>query len=278
MKKNKGKISSILSAIFYAGIYFAMQIVISLKIYSIVIIKLLIENANQLAGDYTALYDVLFSQVMSYTIPVLIISAVMSIIVSAGIFSYRNPHMLESMKLKRFNWQYSIIAVLLVVPVIGLSNLIVDVVLYFFPGSIEAYESTIVTLMEGTSNFMLVLGIGIVAPVVEELIFRGFIFKRLNDSFPVWAAILIQALFFGVVHGNLIQISYAFVVGLILGIIVYKSKSLYPAIILHIINNTVSSFSDMYFNNVLYYILPLIAVASVIFIVVNKKQILFTKH
>ncbi|MBN2853768.1 MAG: CPBP family intramembrane metalloprotease [Clostridia bacterium] len=276
--KRKERFKSILSSLMYAGIYFAMQIVISLKIYSFIIIKAVFENGDMMSGDYTSIYNSLFSQVLTYTIPVLIVSAVISSIISFGLFSFKNPHMIDSLKMRSFNWKFSVIAVLLVVPVIGLSNFIVDIVLYFFPESIEAYESTITTLMEGTPVILLIIGIGIIAPIVEELIFRGFIFKRLKDSFPVWAAILIQALFFAVVHGNLVQMSYAFAVGLILGIIVYKSNSLYPAIILHIINNSVSTVSDMYFNNILYYILPLIAVAAVIFIAVNKKQFLFTKQ
>jgi len=265
------KIKSIGFALLFSGIYFIMQIIITFKVYSLVLISYFSNNANNIG--ITDLLDTtnIFNELFIYTIPVMIIAAIITLIISFGLFSYKNPNMKRDLKLDKVNIGFSIIAILLTIPVIGLSNIIVDIVVYIFPNSYATYADSIVMLMETTPTYLLIIGIGIMAPLVEELIFRGFVYAKLNKAFPIWATILIQAALFGLIHGNLIQISYAFFIGIILGILVYKSKSIYPAIILHIINNTISIFSDVYFDNVLYYILPIVAILIVTIIVFDKK-------
>ena len=84
-----------------------------------------------------------------------------------------------------------------------------------------------------------ILAIAIVAPLVEEFALRGIalsIFKKFGEGF----AILVSALLFGLMHGNLIQMPFAFVAGLGLGFVAVKSGSLWGAILLHAIVNSVS--------------------------------------
>ena len=64
------------------------------------------------------------------------------------------------------------------------------------------------------------------APVVEELLFRGAIQGHLLRKWkkPLWA-IVVSSLIFGIVHGNWVQAPFAFVVGLALGWIYYHSEN-----------------------------------------------------
>ena len=267
-----GKLKSIGFALLYTSIYFLMQIIVTAKVYSLVIVRTLVYDVQQFSAtnlfDYSAFYNKLFI----YTIPVMIIAAIITMIISFGLFSYKNNNMMVDLRLDKINVGFSVIAILMTIPVIGLSNFIVDIVVSISPSSYSTYFDTIVTLMETTPTYLLVIGVGIVAPITEELIFRGFVYSKLKYSFPIWAAILIQAFLFGIVHGNLIQFSYAFIIGIILGILVYKSKSIYPAIILHVINNTISIFTDLYMDNILYFILP-IATILIVFIILFDKRI-----
>ncbi len=266
-----GELKSIGFALLYTSIYFLMQIIVTTKVYSLVIVRTLVYDIQQFSAtnlfDYSAFYNKLFI----YTIPVMIIAAIVTLIISFGLFSYKNNNMMDNLRLDKFNVGFSIIAILLTIPVIGLSNFIVDIVVSISPNEYSKYFDTIVTLMETTPTYLLVIGVGIVAPITEELIFRGFVYSKLKDSFPIWAAIIIQAFLFGVVHGNLIQFSYAFFIGIILGILVFKSKSIYPAIILHIINNTISIFTDLYMDNILYFILPITTILIVLIILFDKR-------
>ncbi|MCQ2490607.1 MAG: CPBP family intramembrane metalloprotease [Ruminococcus sp.] len=79
-----------------------------------------------------------------------------------------------------------------------------------------------------------------IAPVTEELFFRGVLlrtFAKSNQRF----AVFISALFFGLVHGNLQQFILAFLLGIFLAHITLKHGSIIPSILVHICVNTAST-------------------------------------
>ena len=84
------------------------------------------------------------------------------------------------------------------------------------------------------------LGFAFIAPLVEEILFRGMITRELKGGFPLTAAIIIQGVLFGLFHLEPIQIIYAIPLGIYLGFIAYKSSSLWPAIAAHASMNFVS--------------------------------------
>jgi len=90
-----------------------------------------------------------------------------------------------------------------------------------------------------TDNISMFLYAAVLAPVSEELLFRGLIQRRLMP-YGKRFAIFCSALTFGLFHGNLIQTPYAFVVGLVLGYVAAE-YSVGWAIMLHMINNLVLS-------------------------------------
>ncbi len=87
------------------------------------------------------------------------------------------------------------------------------------------------------------VAVGILAPLAEEIVFRGAILRTLLDMMSKknhWVAIMISAAIFGVAHGNMAQFVNALLMGLILGWMYYRTKSLVPGILLHWVNNTVA--------------------------------------
>ncbi len=88
--------------------------------------------------------------------------------------------------------------------------------------------------------FMEIVSAVISAPILEELFFRGMIYKRLRDMINVKAAVVISALFFGAFHGNLVQFVYAFIIGLMLAYVYEKFKTIWAAVIFHIGANLIS--------------------------------------
>jgi membrane protease YdiL (CAAX protease family) len=79
----------------------------------------------------------------------------------------------------------------------------------------------------------------IMAPICEEFIFRGLVLhslRRYGNGF----AILVSALLFSMIHGNLQQIPLAFIVGLLLGAFVIRTGSIWVTVIMHAMINTVS--------------------------------------
>lgn len=87
------------------------------------------------------------------------------------------------------------------------------------------------------------VAVGILAPLAEEVVFRGAILRTLLGIMSKknhWVAILISAAIFGVVHANLAQFVNALLMGLLLGWMYYRTGSLVPGILLHWVNNTMA--------------------------------------
>lgn len=96
---------------------------------------------------------------------------------------------------------------------------------------------------EGLSrNVFGVLAICIAGPIMEEVLFRGAIMGHLLTIYKdPRKAIVISALVFGVIHGNPVQILFAFLIGLLFGVLYYRTKSLIPVIFAHVLNNSLST-------------------------------------
>lgn len=85
--------------------------------------------------------------------------------------------------------------------------------------------------------------IAVLAPVAEELVFRGAILRQLSETLRSrWTAIAISALLFALVHGNPAQMPHAFAMGLLLGWMYCRTKSIVPGVAFHWCNNTVAYF------------------------------------
>lgn len=115
----------------------------------------------------------------------------------------------------------------------------------------ESYNEIMSCVMIG-NPFIIFIVTGILAPVVEELIFRYCICNFYRNE---RVAIIVSALLFGVAHMNLIQSSYAIVLGLILAVIYVKTRNLTTCTIIHLIINTTS---------VLYEYFPVFPVALIV--------------
>ena len=88
----------------------------------------------------------------------------------------------------------------------------------------------------------------IIAPLVEELFFRGAlmkIFSKSNQRF----GIVMSAVFFGLAHGNIPQFVLAFLVGIFFGHIDMKHNSIIPSVIVHILINTLATVMTSFKDN-----------------------------
>lgn len=89
----------------------------------------------------------------------------------------------------------------------------------------------------------------VIAPVFEEIIFRGYILNNMRKYGNI-TAILVSSIFFSMFHSNLVQLVNPILMGIILSFIAIKSESILPSIMVHMFNNilamltTVISFAD----------------------------------
>lgn len=98
------------------------------------------------------------------------------------------------------------------------------------------YDDTISSLFDADAIVVAVYVI-ILAPIVEELMLRGILLTRLRHGISFTAANVIQAAVFGIYHWDIVQGIYAFVIGLILGYIYEKKRTLLAPIIVHVLIN-----------------------------------------
>jgi len=129
------------------------------------------------------------------------------------------------------------------------ANAFVLVGQFVAPAAIEAYKELMEAAGLGVDAFTILASI-ILAPIGEEILCRGLTYhyaKKVvagmsNRTVAFWIANSLQALMFGIMHFNLIQGLYAFVLGLGLGWLRERYNSLYPAMLAHFVVNFSSSF------------------------------------
>ena len=90
-----------------------------------------------------------------------------------------------------------------------------------------------------------ILTIAVIGPVLEELLFRGAITKALLQKYDPKKAILISAFFVGIFHINPAQVVPAFLLGILFAWVYYKTASLVPCILMHVLNNGFSVYINM---------------------------------
>ncbi len=98
--------------------------------------------------------------------------------------------------------------------------------------TVSEYSELMETLIGGNAVISIIVTV-ILAPVAEELLFRGVTLQKAKKIMPfLWANIL-QALMFGVYHGNWIQGIYAFFLGMLLGYVAEQFHSIWASVLLH---------------------------------------------
>lgn len=130
----------------------------------------------------------------------------------------------------------------------------IDNILRYFMPSPEFINSFMTDMTRaGLSSVFLLL---IVAPLTEEILFRGIILKGLASRYSPMKAIIISSLLFSVLHLNPYQLFPAFVIGLLLGFLYLKVKSVLLCVLAHSLSNLQVVVASMPSVNIPGYSLP----------------------
>ncbi|NWG06410.1 MAG: CPBP family intramembrane metalloprotease [Chloroflexi bacterium] len=93
------------------------------------------------------------------------------------------------------------------------------------------------------SPVWLVIALVVVAPLVEEIFFRGFLFQGFRKKYGWVNAMLLSSAIFGVAHLDPVSIIPTFVLGIVLSYVYHRSNSVWPGVILHFLINASSTCS-----------------------------------
>lgn len=118
---------------------------------------------------------------------------------------------------------------------VGLNNIIGMSPLMNSIGYKEASEA-----FYGGNFWLQIIGSALLTPLLEEVLYRGIIFQRIRWFFGKVPGLLCGSLIFALMHFNIVQFIYAFLLGLIFCIFVEKEDSVYPAILAHISANLIA--------------------------------------
>lgn len=149
---------------------------------------------------------------------------------------------------------------------------------------LSQFDMSVMTILEsvsGDSNtFSMFLYASVLAPIAEEVLFRGYVLRSLRP-FGKRFAIFGSALLFGLFHGNLLQTPYAFLVGLVLGYVTVE-YSIGWAILIHMFNNLVladlltrltASWSEMTYSLFNMLLFGGFLVVSLVLLIRNRQRI-----
>lgn len=117
------------------------------------------------------------------------------------------------------------------------------------------------TTKSSTPLFLLIISTGIIGPILEEILFRYIFYNRLKKKHTKKTAIIINSIIFGLIHLNLINIIYAFILGIVLNLVYEKYQNIMAPILIHIAGNIIVLFLCEYS--------PLILVFAIINLIIS---------
>ncbi len=153
--------------------------------------------------------------------------------------NFKKKSILDSFRIKPVSFNIIIYSIIFSAGVIILFDAVDRVIHQIVPtpdyiidlGKIMQPESTL-------GLIFLFLAIVVMAPIGEEIVFRGFLQKFLEEHWKdITRAVLVTSLFFAIIHFNPYWTIQIYILGIILGFLSWRTKSIIPSIILHSINN-----------------------------------------
>lgn len=92
----------------------------------------------------------------------------------------------------------------------------------------------------GSTLGLEILGSALITPILEELLHRGVVYGRLRRMMGFWPAVVVSALVFAVLHFNIVQFIYAFLLGIVFALFMEKTQKLYAPVLAHVVANGIA--------------------------------------
>lgn len=209
-------------AIVLVGVYFLMQLVSSILCIAV------------LAGMDFVRHQTFNLDVNDLSTAAIVPSLILSFVLMA-VFLWWKGYLKESSHL----WNITTFAFLGWSILLGISMIfLIDILMSLLnvPDFLEASFNVI------ESGWIGILAVAIIGPVLEEMLFRGAITKELLKQYEPSKAIFISGLIFGIFHLNPAQIFPAMLIGFVLAWLYWRTGSLVPGILIHVVNNSLSCY------------------------------------
>ena len=144
-----------------------------------------------------------------------------------------------------WHWSWVLIAAILAVVFIPLRSLLALLVTALLGGNLDSLQARSALMLMGDQfsvlNFALTfLGVGVIAPISEELYFRGLLHRWFIGWTKPWQRTLASSLLFGLAHFDSFPVAIsAVVMGAVNAVVYERSKTLWLPILIHMITNMI---------------------------------------
>lgn len=151
-------------------------------------------------------------------------------------------------RLNAFRLRYLFIGILLTAIALIVSIAVQQIMIGLLPSLAELAETLSASISTSGGLWTQLFAFALMPAICEELFFRGFLLTSFNVDKHPKRAILLTAVLFGVFHMNLLQFITGLLIGSVFAFVTYKSKSIYPAMILHFMNNAFAVMLPYFFQ------------------------------
>ncbi|MBU3100740.1 MULTISPECIES: CPBP family intramembrane glutamic endopeptidase [Clostridium] len=216
-----------------------------IKALFVMFLSILLEVFGQVPIEITNLFSGRFEKTLPYVI--FIFGVLVKYYVIIVLLKWLSNRVNEEKHKPHLNWKSFGYATLMIISF----RLIFDNSLIFWVSGIStpSFINEVVDELP-ISPIISIISVIIVAPIYEEIIFRGILLKGMSKKTNPAIAIVVSALLFAVVHMNIPQGINAFLLGLVLGFIYLNKKSIYLSIFAHFINNFLALSLSSFFSSI----------------------------
>ena len=112
--------------------------------------------------------------------------------------------------------------------------------MYIAPEMVTETSIGLSSMFTSSSMIVAIIVVGIAPAICEEAVFRGVFFNSIwNQTHGKWIPILVTAAVFGLFHGSIIRFFPTFLLGIVLGYLVYETNNMFYNVMFHAINNII---------------------------------------
>lgn len=132
-----------------------------------------------------------------------------------------------------------------------------------FQGSLVAMAEANKEIESGSNLYLILIAV-IAAPLLEEILFRGIVFRSMRKVIPRWISIILSSTLFGLYHMNLVQAVYATFMGIVAAVVYEKAGNLIYPIFIHMSNNLIGAIQKFIPSDTGVFIVNMVSVIMII--------------
>lgn len=221
-------------AVAYFVVYLLVQVLVSTVFSTVISARMTMEMmASGEELDVIAMTDVLMAEVMSKAMEMTFIAGLVTLFIFWIVFLIRKKKFTKEVCIRKI----PVTGILPIAIMAAAFNVITTVIISFMPWPQEWMDSYVESSSAIDGSAMAWFTAVLMAPVLEEIVFRGLMYTRLKKGLPAIVAAIITSLAFGIAHGTVIWAIYTFVFSMILIWVFEKFQSLTACIVLHMAYN-----------------------------------------